>query len=144
MGNVWQRQCGTPDILSQRPFPEEADLAQAFFPGAQLAQPEHGMASQHSTSVQSSSVPPPPELAPELRDLIARNRQVALERRRAKSVREVQSYPVSHVQSDSQDGEQRVGPLLLASNSTTSHRRKFAFGSVAAHAARHHFASMRR
>ena len=52
----------------------------------------------------------------------------------------VQSIPVHHIHSDSQEDSDVVWPLRLTTHQTSSHRSKFAFGRISATQARHHCA----
>ena len=76
----------------------------------------------------------------EQRQRIDTNRRAAIEKRRAEKVQEIQSLPVNHVQSDSQEHSDVVRPLLVVHHQTSSHRNKFAFGRISAAQARHHCA----
>ena len=85
--------------------------------------------------------PPPTILTAEQRQRICVNRQLAVQRQKAKRLREVRAFPVSHVQPDLQEeSSQQVMPLLPMTHLTSSHRRRFAFGRVTPDAARHFLA----
>ena len=80
--------------------------------------------------------PPKPELTPEQ---LYRNRNLALLRKQAKRLREVQQLPLTYIQvsQDSQGEAETWAPSVVPLRSATSGRRnRFAFGSVSAVAAR--------
>ena len=89
------------------------------------------------TVLASFAGPPPITLTAEQRHRISVNRDLAVQRQKAKRLREVRAFPVRHVQSDHQEeSSQQVMPLLPTTHLTSSHRRRFAFGAVTPSAAR--------
>ena len=96
------------------------------------------MHSGPTTVLATPAGPPSMQLSEQQKQMIARNRDLAIQRKQAKCLREVRQHPVSHLQSEELDEvSQEVRPPLLLTSLTSSHRCRFAFGRVTPLAARH-------